>query len=195
MKRHAILLGILLHLTMVSVLWAAEPLTLDRCIAVALENHPDLKAAEGKVESKKASIGEAKASGLPQLSAGVNYNRSGSSEQDDSSGRYGMSAALEQSVYDWGKRRLQVKGASINSDAAKMDYLQTRDGVIYEVKSAYYGLNRSMREYEVAKTRYDNYRKRLVWGQSYYEVGTKAKIEVTAMHVNIKWVGGYILRI
>lgn len=179
MKRHAILLGILLHLTMVSVLWAAEPLTLDRCIAVALENHPDLKAAEGKVESKKASIGEAKASGLPQLSAGANYNRSGSSEQDDSSGRYGMSAALEQSVYDWGKRRLQVKGASINSDAAKMDYLQTRDGVIYEVKSAYYGLNRSMREYEVAKTRYDNYRKRLVWGQSYYEVGTKAKIEVT----------------
>ena len=162
MKRHAILLGILLHLTMVSVLWAAEPLTLDRCIAVALENHPDLKAAEGKVESKKASIGEAKASGLPQLSAGANYNRSGSSEQDDSSGRYGMSAALEQSVYDWGKRRLQVKGASINSDAAKMDYLQTRDGVIYEVKSAYYGLNRSMREYEVAKTRYDNYRKRLV---------------------------------
>ncbi|MEG1799792.1 MAG: TolC family protein, partial [Synergistaceae bacterium] len=134
---------------------------------------------------KKAAVGEAESSGLPQVKAGTSYTRSEGSDTDGSSGRYGVSASLEQSVYDWGKRGLKVKGAEITAEAVSMDYLQTRDSVISAVRSAYYGLNRAVREYDVAKTRYDNYQKRLVWAKSYYEVGTKAKIEVTKAQADL----------
>ena len=185
MKLRAITAGLLFCLIAVPQVWASEPLTLEKCIITALENHPDLKAAEARIDSKRAAVGEAESSGRPQVSAGTAYTRSAGSETDGSSGRYGVSAALDQSVYDWGKRGLKVKGAELNAEAVFMDYRQTRDAVISSVKSAYYGLNRSVREYEVAKTRYENYQKRLVWAKSYYEVGTKAKIEVTKAQADL----------
>ena len=179
MKFKTFAAGLLLCLTLSSSAYAADTLTLEECIAKALANHPDLQAAAGKIESKKAAVGAAQSSGNPQIGANVNYTRSDGSHQESSSGSYGSGITLEQSVYDWGKRSLQVKCAKLDVQAASSDYMQTTDQVIYDVRNAYYGLNRAEREYKVAKTRYENYEKRLVWAKSYYEVGTKAKIEVT----------------
>ena len=179
MRLKTFISGLFLCFSLASSAFAADALTLDQCIAKAIENHPDLRAAESKIESKKAAVSSAQSSGNPQLNANVNYTRSDGSTQESSSGSYGSGVTLEQSVYDWGKRNLQVKGAKIDVQAASSDYMQAKDQVIYDVRNAYYGLNRAEREYRVAKTRYDNYEKRLVWGKSYYEVGTKAKIEVT----------------
>lgn len=179
MKFKTFAAGLLLCLALSSSAYAADTLTLEECIAKALANHPDLQAAAGKIESKKAAVGAAQSSGNPQIGANVNYTRSDGSHQESSSGSYGSGITLEQSVYDWGKRSLQVKGAKLDVQAASSDYMQTTDQVIYDVRNAYYGLNRAEREYKVAKTRYENYEKRLVWAKSYYEVGTKAKIEVT----------------
>ncbi len=63
--------------------------------------------------------------------------------------------------------------------AAEAEYFDTRDKIIAGVRSAYYNLNRAIRQHEVAKARFENYLKRLSWANSYYEVGTKPKIEVT----------------
>jgi outer membrane protein TolC len=70
-------------------------------------------------------------------------------------------------------------------DAAEAEYIDTRDKIIAGVKSAYYNLNRAIRQHEVAKARFDNYQKRLSWAKSYYEVGTKPKIEVTKAEADL----------
>lgn len=159
-------------------LYAAEQLTLEECIKTALVQHPDLAQAEASYNSQKATISQKAASGRLQGSLGASYTRGNGSFMDDN-GDYGSSVALTQSVYDGGKRRLDVAGARLNTSAASSDYFEARNTVIANVSMAYYGLNRSMREHDVAKLRYDNYQKRLNWARSYYEVGTKPKIEVT----------------
>ena len=156
----------------------AAQLTLSECIAAALASHPDLASSAAQIDSARATIGQNAADGNLQASAGSSYAR-GDSENSDSSGSYSSGVSLSQSIYDWGKRNLKVKGAKQNTEAASSDYMEMRDTVIANVKTAYYGLNDAVRQYAVAKTRYDNYVKRLDWAKSYYKVGTKAKIEVT----------------
>ena len=162
-----------------SALAGAETITLESCIKTAIEKHPDIIAAAGKVDSQKAAIGENAAGGRPQLKAGTAYTRSDSTSAEDGSGSYNTSISVEQSVYDWGKRALKIAAARINTDAASSDYSYTKDNIIAGVRSAYYSLNKSLRQISVAQARYENYEKRLSWAKSYYEVGTKPKIEVT----------------
>lgn len=158
---------------------AAETLTIESCVRTALEKHPDMVAAESKVASKKAAVGQSAADSRPHIKGGASYTRSDSTDSANDSGRYNASISLEQSVYDWGKRGLRIEGARINMSAAEAEYFDTRDKIIAGVRSAYYNLNRAIRQHEVAKARFENYRKRLSWANSYYEVGTKPKIEVT----------------
>ena len=172
------LIVVLAQILFTAASFAAEPLTLSECIKTALDEHPDLIAAKSKIDSEKAAVGEAAADGNLQAGVSAYYVRSGGGSAENA-GDYRTAVTLEQSVYDWGKRGLSVAAAKINTDAAKADYLQARDQVIADVRSAYYGLNRSLRQQKVAQARYDNYGKRLSWAKSYYEAGTKAKIEVT----------------
>ncbi len=180
-----VLLGFVFSLIMSSCLFASGPLTLEECIDIALKNHPDLEAAKGKIASKKAVILQKKSGGLPQLSGSVGYTRTGNSTTIGDSGNYGTSAMLEQSIYDWGKRRLSVKNAKLETEATTDDYLTTRDKVIANVRIAYYSLNSATRRNKVAQTRYDNYQMRLKWAKSYYEIGTKPKIEVTKAETDL----------
>lgn len=156
----------------------ALALSLQECIDSALRQHPDLIAAAGRIAGKQAAIKQAGADRKLQLSAGSSYTQSGGSGSDDR-GAYNSSIQAEQLLYDFGKSNLNVKAAAAAAEAAEFDYLTVRDTVIANVRAAYYGLNQSVRQHHVARTRYDNYRQRLEWAEAYYEAGTKAKIEVT----------------
>ena len=173
----------LIHILAVSAV--AETITLENCIKTAIEKHPDIIAAASRVDSQKAVIGESAAGSRPQLKAGTSYTRNDSTSVVDGSGSHNTSISLEQSVYDWGKRDLKIAAARINTDAATSDYLYTKDNIIAGVRSAYYSLNKSVRQVSVAQTRYENYGKRLSWAKSYYEVGTKPKIEVTKAETDL----------
>ncbi len=159
--------------------YADEILTIEDCVKTALQKHPDILAAAKRIDSKKALIGEAAADGHPQLSAGAGYTRSGGSERYSDIGEYSTNITLEQSIYDWGRRKLSISGAKLEATATELDYNTKRDEIIANVKEFYYGLNKSMQENEIAVTRHANYEKRLVWARAYYSAGTKAKIEVT----------------
>ena len=177
--RNKIVAAIFLFQILFAGVAAAETLTIESCVRTALEKHPDMVAAESKVASKKAAVGQSAADSRPQIKGGASYTRSDSTDSANDSGRYNASISLEQSVYDWGKRGLRIEGARINMSAAEAEYFDTRDKIIAGVRSAYYNLNRAIRQHEVAKARFENYLKRLSWANSYYEVGTKPKIEVT----------------
>jgi len=51
----------------------ATGMSLNDCIAYALANHPDIKVAELQLKDADWQIKESKSSGLPQLSAGIDY--------------------------------------------------------------------------------------------------------------------------
>ncbi len=162
----------------------ALALTLQECVNTALQNHPDLLAGQSKVTAKQAEIKQSQADTKPQLSAGMSYTRTGSGSTD-SNGAYNTNVQAEQLLYDFGKTSLRIKSAQVSKEAADADYLAIREKVIVNVRTAYYNLNQYVRQNLVAKTRYDNYAKRLQWAEAYYEAGTKAKIEVTKARVDL----------
>lgn len=156
----------------------AFALSIQECIDTALKHHPDLKAAESTIASKQAAIKQANSDTKPQINIGSAYARAGGSGVSDN-GTYNTSVQAEQLVYDFGRTRLKVKSARASKAAAQADYLTAREKIISNIRSAYYSLNHYIRQNSVAKTRHDNYAKRLDWAMSYYEAGAKAKIEVT----------------
>jgi len=163
----------------------AAPLTLDECIKTALNNHPDLTAAESKIESARATVQQANASGKPQVNVSSTYTRNDNTSQTNATNQYNTGVTVSQTISDWGRRKLSVKKAQLNTDATSGDYLETRDQVINDVRAAYYSLNSALRQNKVAQARYNNYEKRLKWSKSYYQVGTKAKIEVTKAEADL----------
>lgn len=156
---------------------SAGTLTLDDCLATAMKNNPDITAARESLNAERTTINQAAAPGRPQLSANSSYRRSGTG--DDHEGSYSTGVSVNQSISDWGRRETRIKRARLSTEAAEADYEETVDLVVQRVYNAYYALNRAVRDVDIAQTRYDNYEKRLDWARSYYEVGTKAKIEVT----------------
>lgn len=168
-----------------SCLFASEVLTLEECVNIALKNHPDLEVASRKIESKEAAIIQKKSTGVPQLSGSVGYTRKGSSTTVGDTGSYGTSVTLDQSIYDWDRRKLNVENAILETEATKYDYLAAKNKVISNVRAAYYSLNSAIRRNKVAEIRYENYRKRLNWAKSFHEAGKKPKIEVTKAETDL----------
>lgn len=181
MIKRMVTLSLIIQIIFAVTAFAAETqaLTLDECIATALGSHPDLVAAASRINSKNAAVGQAASGTRIQVTAGSSYTRSDNSVVKDSSGSYNTNVQASQSIFDWGRNGLQIDAAKIEMDATTADFLAARDTVITNVRTAYYGLNLSLRRYEVARTRYANFDQRLSWAKTYHQVGTKAKIEVT----------------
>lgn len=187
LKRILVFSLLIIHVMFSGVVFAAatEALTLDDCIRTALDGHPDMVAAASRIDSRKAAVGQAASGARTQVTAEVGYTRSDNSVINDNSGSYNTNVKASQILFDWGRNGLQIKGAKTEMDATTADYLATRDTVIANVRSAYYGLNLSVRQQEVAQVRLNNYTQRLDWAKTYYNVGTKARIEVTKAEADV----------
>lgn len=185
MIKKLLVLSLMFQLLLTGAAFPADQLTLEECIETALNNHPDLAAAAGRIESRQASVGQAAAGTRPEVSVGSSYTRSDNTVVDNSSGAYSTNVKASQTLFDWGRNDLGIKSAKTELDATTADYLAARDTVISNVRAAYYGLNLAVREFEIAQTRYRNYERRLEWAKSYYQVGTKAKIEVTKAEADL----------
>src|ERR1017187_5228990 len=110
--------------------WAADPprrLSLAECLQIAEQNHPDLVAARGLIESARAQVRIARAGFRPHLDAGIDYTRAtynytatpGTSPQEFNAGSNGQSISsapyyfgglnFSQLIYDFGQTRGAVE--------------------------------------------------------------------------------------
>jgi outer membrane protein len=169
-----------------------ETLTLSRCIEIALEKNPTILAAKYGVDVSTSRVGEARSGYYPQLSASATYTRfkpfpiapsipspSGSIDQ------YSSSVTLNQNIYDFGRLSSQVDISKYNLDAARSDFDSTQDTVILSVKQAYYGVLQARRNRDVATDVIKQFQLHLDQAKGFYDVGTKAKIDVIKAEVDL----------
>ncbi|MDR1943979.1 MAG: TolC family protein [Synergistaceae bacterium] len=163
---------------------SGEALSLERCVEIALDMRPSLAAARFGVESQASRVGQAAAPARPhvQISPSYGYSRNESVGQ---SGTINTDFTLNQTIFDWRKTDLTIQGARQNFEASVLDEADAEQAVIAEVSDAYYSLNRSGRNLEIASERVANYEKRLKWAKDFYEAGAKAKIEVTRAETDL----------
>ena len=140
-----------------------DALTLEKCVAIALSYSPNILASSSDVESQRAEVEQAATQQRGKLQASASYSYSHDARKE--SGRIETDLSFSQSIFDWNRTNLSVKGAKQELAAKIQDEENTRQTVIYDVMTAYYSLNRASRMADIASERVENHRKRLKWAQ------------------------------
>ncbi len=181
-----------------------EMLTLSRCIDIALRKNPTIVAAVNTVDVNRSRVGEARSAYYPQISAAGAYTSAKSvthtqpnpfatapvpisfipfatSPVNGSSG----TVTLNQNILDFGKTSSSVDVAKYNLESSRSDLNTSQDTTILSVKQAYYGVLQTRRNRDVAADVIKQFQLHLDQAKGFYEVGTKAKIDVIKAEVDL----------
>lgn len=163
----------------------------DDCIKLALANHPAIKSAVSNADIYKTKIGQAWANYFPTFSAGVSYSRNDMQMANFKfpTQKYDMFYAPTVSgnmlLFDFGKTKAQADLAKRTYESAELTAQNTINTVIYTVKQAYYNLLFAQQQVKVYEDTVKDYTLHQKQAQAYYDIGTKAKIDVLTAEYNL----------
>ena len=169
-----------------------QSLTLEQCVEIALERHPDLKSAKATIEVKESGVVQAETAWNPEVDLSSSYRRR--SVTNDGYNSYSNSVTVSQLITDWGKTKSQVAVAGLDLEASGYDYDDKVQNLLFDVKEAYFDLLRAMKEEEVALEAMKMYEHHLEQARAYYEVGKVSKIDVTTAEVNLSKAGRDLIK-
>lgn len=162
---------------------------LDECLELALQNNPKIKSAFSQAEATKTQIAQAWANYSPQVNISASISRQKPNMgffSSDAYSRYLLGdISVSQLVYDFGVTQNQVTIKKLDYEQTKSAIDKTVNEVIYQVKDAYYYLIYQIQAEKVAADTVQKFQQHLRQAQSFYEIGTKPKIDVTIAEVNL----------
>ena len=151
-----------------------SPTTLDEFVALAMQNHPKLRAAQAAVEAARGKAVQARLYPNPQTFAG--------SPQATAPGTVGSSTqyftGVQQEVVTAGKLRLQQQAALRDVQKAEYDLIRARYDVLRSVRQSYYQLLVAQRRLEIYKLLLDIARRSYDIGRQLAEAGEGTKADV-----------------
>ena len=176
-----------------STIAAGETLTVSRCIDIALTKNPNIIAAVYTVDVNQNRVGEARSAYLPQISATGTYDKinpvPGTAAAPlgirERFSQYTGNISLNQLIYDFGKTSSSVDVSKYNLESSRSDLSTSQDAIILSVKQAYYGVLQAKRNRDVAADVIKQFQLHLDQAQGFYEVGTKARIDVIKAEVDL----------
>ena len=180
---------------------AGKKLTLEDAIDVALHHHPAITEYKERSLSTRAQIGISRANLLPQVSSTSSYyygNSVPSSSLNIPSGFGPLgigqgnvsdfmvhSFQVNQLLFDFGKTLGQIGQSKALYDVSKMDLANIRQQVALDVKTAFFGYLAAERGVMVSEDNLKLNEDLLRQAQGFYQVGAKAKIDVTTAEANL----------
>jgi len=175
------------------IITAGETLTISRCLDIALKKNPNIVAAMNNVEINRSRVGEARSNYYPQLSATGAYSRINPVPGTAAAplgirqrfNEYTGSVDLNQNIYDFGKTSSSVDVSKYNLESSRSDLSTSQDTIILGVKQAYYGVLQAKRNRDVAADVIKQFQLHLDQAQGFYDVGTKARIDVIKAEVDL----------
>jgi outer membrane protein len=169
-----------------------ERLDIQRCIELAIRNHPVINAARNTVKVNESRIGQARSNYYPQLNWQTGYSRispaiSGTTRSSGSStyDQYASNLNLTQNLYDFEKTATQVQIQNLNTDSSRQDLNATEAQIILGVKQSYYSLVQAEKNREVARESVKQFQIHLEQAKGFFEVGVKPKFDVTKADVDL----------
>ncbi|MCX5836888.1 MAG: TolC family protein [Deltaproteobacteria bacterium] len=175
-----------------------ERLDIQRCIELAIRNHPVINAARNTVKVNESRIGQARSNYYPQLNWQTGYSRispaisgttrsSGTTSSSGSStyDQYASNLNLTQNLYDFEKTATQVQIQNLNTDSSRQDLNTTEAQIILGVKQSYYSLVQAEKNREVARESVKQFQLHLEQAKGFFEVGVKPKFDVTKAEVDL----------
>ena len=177
-------------------------LTLKQAIAIGLREHPSLKESKERVSAAKYQIGSARAAYLPQFTFTNNLYwgnsfpaTSGAAGTSGPPGLGGVGAttsdyyinrvSASQLIYDFGKTLGQIAQSRATYKETKEDYAGNRQQVVLDVRTSYFGYLAALRARKVTEETVRQNEELVKQARGFYDVGLKAKIDVTKAEANL----------
>jgi len=168
-------------------------LTLDEAVLTALANHPNLKAARERIGAQEAVLGQQMAAYFPTLTLN-NFYETGQTRDAAAAARpsdaraseiFSSEGRLSYTIYNFGKREGAVEAARETLNATGHNYKTTVDSVILGAKTSYYILLGTQAIVKVREETVKNRELLVKQARGFYEVGTRAKIDVARAESNL----------
>ncbi|MBP8980511.1 MAG: TolC family protein [Syntrophobacterales bacterium] len=176
-----------------SLIQPGEELTLERCIAIAIGNQPEILQYLYTTRANEADLGKAKAGYYPQLDAKSTFTDYNLAKKTDDpyppintlyGYKYGdNNLTLTQKIYDFGKREDTVAVARLNVDSSRLDMENKITAVVNNVKNAYYQVLKAKLSRDIELEVREQYRKQLEQAKLFFAAGKKPKYDVTNAEV------------
>jgi outer membrane protein len=115
--------------------------TLDEAMASALETNPAIAAARARVEAAREQLPQARAEGLPSVTAGAGTSSTRSGVEglpdQDRSNTVSVNAAASQTLYAGGRIDALERVALARIEAAEANYAEAEQTLLLQVAQAY----------------------------------------------------------
>lgn len=164
-------------------------LTIENAVQIGLDNHPRVKAAGERIGSQTAVLGQQMGAYYPTISLNNTYRtgtQSGTTGYTQTgSDFYQSNATFNMTLYNFGKREGNVQAARETLNATKQDYETTSLDIILAIKQAYYNYLTAQAIVNVRKDTVRNRELLVRQAQGFFEVGTRAKIDVARAEANL----------
>ncbi|HET9882300.1 MAG TPA: TolC family protein [Candidatus Binatia bacterium] len=164
-------------------------LTIEDAVRIGLENHPRIRAARARIGSQEAVLGQQMSAYYPTINFNNSYRTTNSSGTSGTSSNgidtYISQANLNLTLYNFGKREGTVQAARETVDATREDFSTTTQDIVLSVKQAYYTYLGTQALVTVRQETVRNRELLVRQAQGFYEVGTRARIDVARAEANL----------
>lgn len=166
-------------------------ISVDDCVKIALENNPTILSQLISKDIYKNKIAQAWANYFPTINANAALSKN---DMLVTNFRFPMqeynlwnlpNVGFNQLIYDFGKTGAQAGVAKKTYEAARETLQANINDVVYQVKSSYYNQLFLQQQVEVYEDSVLQYQIHLQQAQAYYEIGSKAKIDVSTAAYNL----------
>lgn len=166
---------------------AGETLTVDRCVAIALANHPTVVAGAHTVRAASSRVGQARSAWYPQITASSGYSKYSLASDPSNTvlDQYTTNAALTQTLFDFGKTWSQVTIEQRNEDAARADLRDAVNLVVFNVRGAYHSVLQAQKNRDVLDETVKQFEQHLEQARAFFETGIRSKFDVTKAEVDL----------
>lgn len=166
-------------------------ISVDDCVKIALENNPTILSQMMSKDIYKNKIAQAWSNYFPTLTAGLSYSKNDMLMTNFKfpMQKYGLwnapNVGFNQLIFDFGKTSATAGVARKTYEAAEDTMQANINDVVYQVKNSYYNLLYLQQQVEVYEDSVLQYQIHLKQAQAYYDIGSKAKIDVTTAAYNL----------
>jgi len=169
--------------------------TLNDCIKLAITHNPAIMSAISSSEIYKSRVGQAWSKYFPTFSAGLSFSKNdmfmtmGGAMAGMIPQKYNLyyvpNLSANMLLFDFGKTKAMADVAKKNFESSRFDAETAIENVIYNVKATYYNLLFAKAQKSVYAETVKDYELQLKQARAYYDIGKKAKIDVTYAEYNL----------
>jgi outer membrane protein TolC len=191
-KKGVIFITVLIAIFM-SRMAAAEEWNLKTCLDIGLKQNPTIRVAQKGIEGAQARIKQSQSDYYPILFGEVDYSRFNNQSSGNSLSLLNQGDAdfttyflgLSQNIYDFGRREYKVKSFKEDLKTYQWTLKDIRLSVIDAIRQAYYGVLLAQRVVKVRQGDLERTQEHFKQAQGFYQVGLRAKIDVTQAEVTV----------